>query len=144
MTSLEDDIALRNLMARYIDAVNRDDADAWIATWAEDGVWNLMGEPVTGRASILALWQQMMTGFEFAVMLPNSCLFSVEGDTASGHWYLHEYLRDKAGAGTTVLSRYVDTYMKQDGQWLYQSRMYNMIYSGPGDLSGTYTPLPAS
>ena len=45
MTNLEDELALRNLMARYVDAVNRYDADAWIATWAEDGVWNLLGNP---------------------------------------------------------------------------------------------------
>ena len=143
MTPLEDEMALRNLMARYIDAVNRDDANAWIATWAQDGEWNLMGQPIRGRDHILEVWQQMMANFEFAVMLPNSCLFNVDGDTATGHWYLHEYLRDKQGAATTVLSRYLDTYVRRDGQWLYQSRHYDMIYNGPGDLSGTYTPLPA-
>lgn len=143
MSSFEDDLALRNLMARYIDAVNRDDPDAWIATWAEDAVWNLMGEPVSGRDGILGLWQQMMANFEFAVMLPSSCLFEIDGASASGHWYLHEYLRDQQGAGVTVLSRYQDTYTRRDGQWLYQSRQYNILYNGPGDLSGTYTPLPA-
>ncbi len=142
MTTVEDDMALRNLMARYIDAVNRSDATAWIKTWAEDGVWHLLGQPVTGRDAILALWQQMMGSFEFALMMPSSCLFSVDGDTASGHWYLHEYLRDKQGTGSTVLSRYLDTYVKQDGQWLYQSRVYNILYNGPADLSGSHTPLP--
>ena len=39
MNPIEDELALRNLMGRYTDAVNRRDADAWIATWAEDGVW---------------------------------------------------------------------------------------------------------
>jgi uncharacterized protein (TIGR02246 family) len=143
MNPIEDELALRNLMARYIDAVNRNDADAWIANWAEDGSWNVLGQPVTGRANILALWQQMMSGFEFALMLPSSCLLSIDGDTASGHWYLHEYLRDREGTGSTVLSRYLDTYVKRDGQWLYQSRQYNLMYNGPADLSGTHTPLPA-
>tara|TARA_R110002049_G_scaffold134756_3_gene294274 strand:- start:933 stop:1367 length:435 start_codon:yes stop_codon:yes gene_type:complete len=144
MTTHDDDLALRNLMARYIDAVNRNDADAWIATWAEDGEWNLMGEPVSGRSNVLAMWQQMMGNFDFAVMMPSSCLFTVDGDTASGHWYLHEYLRDQQGTGITILSRYLDTYTRQGGQWLYQSRVYNIIYNGPADLSGAYTPLPES
>ena len=143
MNPIEDELALRSLMARYIDAVNRNDADAWIATWAEDGEWNVLGQPVTGRENILALWQQMMSGFEFALMLPSSCLFSINGDTASGHWYLHEYLRDREGTGSTVLSRYLDSYVKRDGQWLFQSRQYNMMYNGPADLSGMHTPLPA-
>ena len=140
MNTLEDELALRNLMGRYADAVNRRDADAWVATWAADGAWNLLGNPVSGRDNILALWQQMMGSFEFALMLPSSCLFKVEGDTASGHWYLHEYTRDLQGTATTVLSRYLDTYVKQDGDWLFQSRQYSFIYNGPADLSGTYTP----
>jgi ketosteroid isomerase-like protein len=139
MNPLDDELALRNLMGRYVDAVNRYDADAWIATWAEDGVWNLLGSPVQGRANILALWRQMMASFEFALMLPSSCLFDVQGNTASGHWYLHEYTRDLQGTATTVLSRYVDTYVKQDGHWLFQSRQYHFIYNGPADLGGTYT-----
>jgi ketosteroid isomerase-like protein len=141
MNALEDELALRNLMGRYADAVNRRDADAWVATWATDGVWNLLGNPVSGRDNILALWQQMMASFEFALMLPSSCLFDVSGDNASGHWYLHEYTRDLQGNASTVLSRYLDTYVRQGGQWLFQSRHYSFIYNGPADLSGTYTPL---
>ena len=140
MNSMEDEIALRNLMGRYSDAVNRVDADAWIATWAEDAVWNLLGNPVSGKDNILALWKQMMSSFEFALMLPSTCLFEVDGDTASGHWYLTEYTRDPEGAASTVLSRYTDTYTRKEGQWLFQSRDYSFIYNGPADLSGTYTP----
>jgi uncharacterized protein (TIGR02246 family) len=140
MNSPEDEMALRNLMARYSDAVNRVDADAWIATWAEDAVWNLLGNPVSGKDNILALWKQMMSSFEFALMLPSTCLFEVDGDTASGHWYLTEYTRDPEGAASTVLSRYTDTYTRKEGQWLFQSRDYSFIYNGPADLSGTYTP----
>ena len=141
MNPLQDELALRNLMGRYADAVNRHDADAWIATWAEDGVWNLLGNPVNGRANILALWQQMMGSFEFALMLPSSCLFEIADDTASGHWYLHEYTRDLEGNASTVISRYVDTYVRQNGEWLYQSRDYGFIYNGAADLSGNYSPL---
>jgi ketosteroid isomerase-like protein len=143
MTSPEHDLALRNLMARYIDAVNRTDADAWISTWAEDGSWNLLGNTVTGRDNIRALWQQMMSGFEFALMLPSSCLFEVDGSRASGHWYLQEHTRDREGNTASVVSRYRDSYTRVDGQWLYLSRHYDIIYYGPADLSGNYTPLPA-
>lgn len=139
MDSLADEIALRNLMARYVDAVNRRDGASWIATWAEDASWNLLGMPVQGRDNILGLWQQMMGGFEFAVMMPSSCLFDIEGDQASGHWYLNEYTRDLEGNTGTVLSRYLDTYTRVDGNWLFQSRDYSFIYNGPADLSGDYT-----
>ena len=141
MNMEQDEIALRNLMARYVDAVNRRDGDAWAKTWAEDGSWDLLGTEVSGRANIVGLWQQMMSGFEFALMMPSSCLLEIDGDRASGHWYLQEYTRDLEGNSGTVLSRYLDTYSRVDGQWLYQSRRYSFIYHGPADLSGNYTPI---
>ena len=49
MATVEDETRLRALMARYIDAVNRRDGDAWISTWAEDAAWGLMGQEVQGR-----------------------------------------------------------------------------------------------
>ena len=117
MNNPQDDLALRNLMARYIDAVNRGDGDAWISTWAGDASWDLMGNEVNGRDNILALWQQMMAGFEFALMLPSSGLFEVDGDRASGHWYLQEFSRDRDGKGASVVSRYRDSYIRIDEQW---------------------------
>ena len=48
---------------------------------------------------------------------------------------------DYEGVGQTVLSRYLDKYVKVDGQWYFQTRDYNFIYNGPSDMSGTYTPL---
>jgi ketosteroid isomerase-like protein len=139
MSTLEDELALRTLMSRYIDAVHRRDAAAWAATWDDNGSWNLMGTQVTGKASIVALWQQMMAGLEFALMLPASCLFSIDGDTASGHWYLQEFTRDLEANASAIVSRYTDTYSKRTGQWLYQSRHYGVIYHGATDLGGNYT-----
>ena len=143
MSSLEDELALRAMMARYVDAVNRRDGDTWINTWAEDASWRLMGQEAKGRDNILAMWQQMMANFEFAIMMPSSCLFEVEGYFASGHWYLQEFTRDNDGNAANVLSRYRDSYSRMDGQWLFQSREYDVMYFGAADMSGNFNPLPA-
>jgi ketosteroid isomerase-like protein len=125
---VEDQLALQDLMARYVDAVNRRDAQAWAATWDDSGCWNLLGNEVSGKDSIVGLWQQMMAGFEFALMIPSSCLFDIDGDSASGHWYLQELARDNEGKSSSLFSRYIDTYIRRNGQWLYQSRRYEIIY----------------
>jgi hypothetical protein len=39
--SVEDRLAIRELLEAYADAVCCVDADAWGATWAEDSVWEL-------------------------------------------------------------------------------------------------------
>ena len=139
MSTLKDELALNKLMARYVDAANRRDGAAWSSTWAEDGRWLLMGMEITGRENILGLWQQVLEGFEFAILMPASGHFDIDGDTATGHWYLQEFTRDLEGSSASILSRYLDTYQKRDGQWLYQSREYGFIYHGAADLSGNYT-----
>jgi len=131
-------------MARYVDAVNGRDEQQWIATWAEDARWSLPGNNVQGRDSIVALWLQLMSGFEFAIMMPSSCLFDIHRDKATGHWYLHEFTRDTNGNAVNALSRYRDSYSRIDGQWLYQSRDYDIMYLGPADLSGSFKSLPGS
>lgn len=123
----EDDLALRNLMAKYTDAVNRPNPDNWISCWAEDAEWDLLGTIVHGHKQILGLWQQMMAGFESVSMLPSSYLFEVDGKHASGHCYLQEFSLDKEGKRLTLISRYQDTFRKVDGQWLFQSRHYQII-----------------
>ena len=139
MSTLEDELALRALMGRYVDAVNRRDESAWAATWAKNASWDLVGTEVTGRANIVGLWQQMMAGFEFAIMMPSSHLFQIDNDRATGHWYLQEYTRDLDGSGSVLLSRYQDNYCIENGQWLYQARNYSILYHGAPDLSGSYT-----
>jgi uncharacterized protein (TIGR02246 family) len=142
MSTLEDELALNKLMARYVDAANRRDGAAWSSTWAEDGRWLLMGMEITGRENILGLWQQVLEGFEFALLMPASGHFDIDGDTATGHWYLQEFTRDLQGEALAALSRYNDSYVKVNGQWLFASREYSFLYRGPADLSGEYTPLP--
>ena len=140
MNTPEDEIAIRNLMATYVDAANRRDGEAWKATWVEDAVWELLGNPVECRDNILSLWSQVLETFDFALLIPSSGMFEVNGDHASGHWYLQEHTRNLKGEATSMISRYLDTYTRVEGSWLYQSRAYSVIYTGPADLSGQYIP----
>ena len=142
MGTLEDELALNKLMARYVDAANRRDGEAWASTWAEDGCWQLMGTEVRGRGNILDLWQQVLAGFEFAILMPGSGHVDIDGNTASGHWYLQEFTRDHEGEALAALSRYRDSYVKVNGAWLFARREYDFLYRGPADLSGEHTPLP--
>ncbi|MEM1113963.1 MAG: nuclear transport factor 2 family protein [Pseudomonadota bacterium] len=141
---LEDEQALRDLMATYLDAVYRNDGEAWKATWTEDSEWNLVGNAVTGRDNIYAMWQGAMASFEFAMMVPSIGKFEIDGDVASGFWYLQEFTRDHDGNTSCIVSRYLDTYVRENGRWLYKSRHYDFIYNGPADLSGNFMPLPGA
>ena len=139
-TSL-DELAIRDLVARYIDAVNRYHKDDWAATWSDSATWNLMGMEVSGRKAIVELWTNAMAGFEFAIMMLNSGTVTVDGETATGRWYLTEHLKTVEGDTNITLGVYDDEYRREDGAWLFARRSYQIIYQGPPDLSGNYTPF---
>jgi uncharacterized protein (TIGR02246 family) len=137
---VEDEIAIRDLVARYADAVNRSDGNDWGATWAEDGLWSLMGMESQGRENIVQFWLGAMAGFKFAIHMNGSGALNIAGDSATGRWYLTEYTCDLEGNAATILGVYDDQYIKTDGSWLFKERLYQVMYMGPADLSGDYQP----
>lgn len=139
---VEDELAIRDLCARYIDAVNRKNGDDWQVTWAENASWFLLGQEVTGRDNILAFWLDTMNLFDFVVMAQNSLTLEVNGDRATGRCYITEYLSMKGAEPGTTQGVYDDTFVKEDGEWRIDSRNYHILYQGPADLSGQYQPYP--
>lgn len=142
MSDVAAELAIRNLVAEYIDAVNRYDGEAWKATWSEDSVWFLMGMEVKGREEVFNLWQGAMGSFEFAIMMLNSGTLKIDGDNASGRWYVTEHTKPKEGDPSLVLGVYDDKYRCENGQWLFAERRYHVMYHGPADYSATYQPYP--
>ncbi len=142
MLGIEDELAIRDLNARYIDAVNRVDGEAWQASWAEDGRWNIFGTEFRGRAAIFEVWKSAMAQFDFVVMALNSGTLSREGDVVRGRWYVTEHLRSRDGSGRRVLGTYQDEYLRADGEWRFAKRSYHVIHQGACDLSGEFRPIP--
>jgi len=143
MSNSADELAIRQLVAEYIDAVNRYNGEDWIATWSDDAIWFLMGMEVKGSEDIFNLWKGAMSSFEFAIMMLNSGTVTVDGDTASGRWYVTEHIKPKEGDTNLTLGVYDDRYRKQNGKWLFAERRYHVLYQGAGDYSGNYQAYPA-
>jgi ketosteroid isomerase-like protein len=138
---VEDELAIRNLLARYGDAVCRRDTDAWISTWAEDCTWDLGGGRVThGHDETLALLKTSFTKYAWVAQLPASGqLESVDGEVR-GTWYVLELNHLTDGTGRLHLGHYRDTYVHTAGGWRFATRRFQMIYRGPLD-PGTVHPL---
>lgn len=138
LQQIGDELAIRALVARYADAVHDRSAEQWGATWSTDGVWEIAGQTITGRDAIVQFWQEAMARFPFAMLMMGSGEIWLDGDTASGRWYLTEYTRDSNGEGWMTLAAYIDQYRRSpEGAWLFTRRRYDIRYIGP-------TPLPAS
>ena len=142
----EDELAIRHLVAVYADAVNRRDEPLWASTWAEDAVWDLMGNEITGKDVVVDMWNKAMNGFDFVVQLVYQGTLEIDGASATGRWYLAEHLRPQGSqSGRFNIGTYADKYQRIDGKWLFTRRTYNVLYNdeGKGDMSGMVIPMPA-
>ena len=137
-----DEAAVRELVARYADAVNRRSAEDWSGTWATDAEWNLAGQAVVGRDEIVSLWSQLMSGFSWLVQLVYTGTVNVDGDRATARWYLSELSLRKDGSRGLVIGVYHDECRRSDGEWRFAKRRFDVLYTGPPDLSGQALPFP--
>ncbi len=132
---LEDRVAIHELAASYGDAVTRRDADAWIANWADDAVWELPAIPgmerVEGRAAILAAWLAAMPGWPEQVNIQRCGAIAVEGEAAHGHTYTDELNCDADGRWERWLNRYDDLWVRREGRWLFARRRLTVLAIRP-------------
>ena len=130
------ELEIRELVARYCEAVSRDDAKAFKETWAEDGEWLLMGVLAEGPEAITARWQSLVGGLDFVVQLCHGGVIEVDGSTATGRWQISEHVRSQDGSALFSLGFYADRYVCVEGHWRFQRRDFEAVYVGPPDLSG--------
>ncbi|MBT4160740.1 MAG: nuclear transport factor 2 family protein [Gammaproteobacteria bacterium] len=130
---VEDELAIRHLVAAYADGVNRRDQELWASTWSESSSWTLPGTTVEGKEAVVGLWVAAMGGLEFVVQLVHQGTLEINGDKATGRWYLTEHLRAQGASDTrTSVGTYKDEYVRENGSWLFANRVYEVLYSDEG------------
>ena len=68
-----------------------------------------------------------MSAFSFVGFFASAGPIIVDKDTAKGTWYQQEFLHQKDGVKRSVTGRYEDDYVKQDGRWFFQKRIYEVL-----------------
>ncbi len=122
--------ALRQLVARYADAVIRNDVDAWAATWADDARWSTDPAVVCeGREAIVAAWTTKMKALTWVVHTPAVMVFEVDeaAGTGTGRVTVDERFHRKRGGAGSLLATYADEYRRDDGSWHFTSRLLHVI-----------------
>jgi ketosteroid isomerase-like protein len=127
--SVEDRLALRELIEAYAAATTRFDVDAWGQCWAEDSAWQLssMTEPVRGKDVILATFRERTEYAACISLLGFPAEIVVEGDRAKGKTYTRELVYPKAGGRIEVVGCFHDEYVRQNGRWYFAVRIYEAI-----------------
>lgn len=144
MNNSADELAIKSLVSRYADGVNRYDRATWGSTWAPQGTWLLReGESKKGREAIVAFWDSIMATLKFAIMIPSSSEIAIDDERATGRWYMVEIVEELGGRGAHIIGVYNDHYTKIDGQWYFSSRQYHMLYETPTSIEGVHRPIPS-
>jgi ketosteroid isomerase-like protein len=119
-----DRLALRELVDRYSDAVMRLDADAWIATWADNAEWTFRGGTVQGRDVILKTWKKAMSDFTGVLFMSQLGAIEVEGDNARMITHTFEHLVAADGTVRLQAGLYNDEAIREDG-WRFVRRSFS-------------------
>lgn len=137
-----EELEIRDLVARYADAVTRCDLAAWSATWAEDGEWKLLGATHRGRQAVLGRLEELLAGLDFVAQICSGGLIEIDGEVARGRWTVTEHGRFKSGDPVFTLGLYKDDYVKEAGGWCFFRRTFHALYIGPPDMSAKFYPVP--
>lgn len=143
---LTDELAIRDVTARFTDAVNRNDPAALGALFTEDGEWVVPGMETThGPEAAAARIGQLRTTFVHLLQLLYSghVDLAADGQSAAATWYLAESASDgeNAFAFTGV---YRDELRRTDAGWRFVRRTFSFLYRGRTELPGKWYPHPAA
>ena len=141
---LEDEAAIRNLVAGFADATTRHDMTALSALWKQHGIFTI-GAPLLnvcrGIEEIIGLISKLRGDKEFFVQFVNSGVISVNGDHATARWLIEEVAKggDKFYHNYCVVS---DAMEKVNGEWLFTERFFHFMYLDFSRFTGTLTRFP--
>jgi uncharacterized protein (TIGR02246 family) len=126
--TIEDQLAIQGLSARYNFAIDTGDADAFAAAFVENGVLNAAGQVTEGRTALA----DFARGFPETMRAPRhvttNLVIDGDGNFATLKAYLTISIMSGDPAQPTVLASgaYDDTLSKEDGTWRFVRRTFNM------------------
>ncbi|WP_166874444.1 nuclear transport factor 2 family protein [Salinibacterium sp. ZJ450] len=130
MVTAEDELAIRNLAARFTDAASKRDIETWRATWTDDCHWYIGNRAVDGAETAAAFLTTALQRYDWFLMMSLSGQVFESDGVVKGVWYVLEYQGKPQGI-TQILGTYEDVYAKVDGAWKFSSRVFQSSYRGP-------------
>jgi len=139
--------AIRQLHARYCDAVWRKDYEAFADCFAEDCEWRIDGVALQGRDQIVAHNRTIFeANFQRLLITLRTPILEVgrgaDKGTAWGRTYFSAQNVLADGTGFAPLGVYYERFVDQGDRWRLSWRLFHALYTGPADMSGTLHEQP--
>ena len=133
---------IRQLYARFIDAVWRQDADAFAQCYTPDGEWKIAGMHMRGREQLADACRKLLGRCSHIQLLPQPAILEVDGNQATGRQHMIELARMLDGSSAMTIGINYDRYAWSEGRWRIRWRHWTTHYRGPRDLSGAFVAAP--
>jgi uncharacterized protein (TIGR02246 family) len=129
------EFAIRQLQARYADALWRKDADAFAALFARDAEWKVAGMHLKGREEIRATFARFMVHLDRSLMTFRTPIVDVVDGVPCARTYVTESNSFADGQTADTVGIYYERFVQEDGRWLFAWRHWNLYYIGPPGMT---------
>jgi ketosteroid isomerase-like protein len=133
---------VRQLHARYADAVWRKDYASFADCFCEDAEWRIAGTVLRGRAPIAAALEQMMGAFERVLLRFGTPVLDLADGAVAARTWVTEARAFKAAPPSYTVGLYYERIRFDGGAWRFGWRLFQLHYVGPPDLSGPVFDQP--
>lgn len=141
---LEDIEALKQLKARYAAYCDADyDADRLAPLFTADAVWDggAMGR-YEGREAIRAFFASASRAVPFAIHHVSNPILEIDGDRATGRWYLWQPCTFAQGdQALWMAGRYDDVYRRESDGWRFAHVTVELRMLSPYEAGWARTPM---
>lgn len=129
---------IRDLHARYTDAVFRKDFDAFAECFTQGAEWRISGRVIRGRAEIKDMITIIMANFIRVFITFRTPMVDVVDGEVVARTYMDEKCAWKNGDTNIAIGHYFDRFAEEDGRWRFTWRLFETLYRGDPDLTGTF------
>jgi len=140
--AVADRFEIAALCAEATDAVMMRDYDRVASLFTPEGAmrWPHIDRDFAGREEIRAgiAWGQGL--WEFFVQQVHPGVVRLDGDTAVGRAYVHEFGRMRDGSSHANYALYHDRYERTPHGWKFSERVYEVRYVDVSPLMGSTPP----
>lgn len=123
--------AFLRLYARYVDATWRRDSKAFGGCFAEDAIWEIVGQRFIGRRNIEKGIINFLRASQRVLIKPGNPLLILDGGMISAETMISELIKTRHGEGRATVGTYTDELKPCGDRLLFQTHSFELHYAGP-------------
>jgi len=119
----ETHLELRQLKHRYCHAIDAGDYEKWVSLFTDDGAFVRVGvDRYDGREELTTFATEVFDeAFGFSAHTVSNPVIDVDGDEATGSWYVTLRFETPDGEQGWKQAVYEDTFRRVDSEWRFET-----------------------